>query len=227
MHNNISVICPVHGPFTIQANNHVKKMSNPNWRPAGCPECGRNKTIARNIAGRKPFEQFVSEANEVHNFKYAYSLPYTASDHKVHVICSMHGSFYPVGTNHLRGTGCPRCKNSRGETKVAGVLDIMKIKYKQQHGFEECVGDSGKQLKFDFWLPELNTVIEYDGEQHFTATRFHHDMTQHQADIMLVQTRKYDEIKTTYALNNGIRLIRIPYTERHNINNIINNILLG
>lgn len=73
--------------------------------------------------------------------------------------------------------------------------------------FEDCnnkvEGKYCRPLRFDFYIPDINTVIEYDGEQHFNPkTKY---------------ARKYDEIqendkiKNEYCFNNGIKLIRVHY----------------
>jgi len=64
-------------------------------------------------------------------------------------------------------------------------------------------------LPFDFYLPEVNTCIEYDGEQHYKPYRFSQD---EKYIKKLEKTKQHDLIKNLYCKENGIRLIRIPYT---------------
>ena len=68
-----------------------------------------------------------------------------------------------------------------GEKKVAEILINMGLLPKEciharncdyrEKGFEDCTNLCGKRackkLRFDFYLPEQNTLIEYDGEPHF------------------------------------------------------------
>ena len=61
--------------------------------------------------------------------------------------------------------------------------------------------------KFDFYLPMLNTCIEYDREQHFSKI-FNFD-----TDKSFQQRQQHDIEKNNYCLNNGITLIRIPYIQ--------------
>ena len=71
-------------------------------------------------------------------------------------------------------------------------------------------------MPFDFYLPDYNTCIEYDGEQHFhtpnnkTSTYF----TKEKIDE--IQYR--DSIKNQYCKDNNIKLIRIPYTDYNLLN---------
>ena len=60
---------------------------------------------------------------------------------------------------------------------------------------------------FDFYLPDYNLCIEYDGEQHFKPLKHfggEKDLTERQEN---------DKIKTNYCLENKISLLRIRYDE--------------
>jgi ssDNA-binding Zn-finger/Zn-ribbon topoisomerase 1 len=225
MADKITVSCPTHGLFEVLASNHVKQLKTPSTQHLaanGCPKCGVLSVIQRNKQGRRPFADFVREAEETHNGQYQYSEEgYRGVDNKVNITCPHHGVFQQQGSNHLRGTGCPKCKNSRGETQIARSLTTHGIPYMQQHSFEGCIGDAGKPLKYDFWLPSINTAIEYDGEQHFHPVRFHQGMTNEQAVQMFERTVRYDKYKDAFAETVGIKLIRIPYFNRCWIGDII------
>lgn len=65
-------------------------------------------------------------------------------------------------------------------------------------------------LPFDFYLPEYNLCIEYDGEQHFKPVDFA-NKGREWADKQFEIRRTCDEIKTEYCKKNNIKLLRIPY----------------
>ena len=67
--------------------------------------------------------------------------------------------------------------------------------------------------------------IEYDGEQHFIPVRFGKNETELQIMKKFVTQQKRDQIKNAYCEENNIMLIRIPYTEYQNIENILNKYL--
>ena len=107
-----------------------------------------------------------------------------------------------------QGQGCPRCKESKGEKLVSSILDKLKIKYIPQKTYTDCINVSEKGrctvLKFDFYIPKLNTIIEYDGEGHFMPIR---------KSVKDIEPQiKRDRIKNNYCKDKGIKLIRIPYT---------------
>lgn len=66
-------------------------------------------------------------------------------------------------------------------------------------------------MRFDFYLPKENRLIEFDGEQHFSANGGWNN----ENNLELVQRR--DKVKNEYALSHNISLVRIPYWERDNI----------
>ncbi len=59
----------------------------------------------------KTTEQFIKEANIIHNNKYNYSkVNYINAHTKVCIICPIHGEFWQTPSNHLKGRKCPKCK---------------------------------------------------------------------------------------------------------------------
>lgn len=62
------------------------------------------------MSRRKTTEEFVEEANRVHNGKYTYEhTVYKNSSSKVTVTCPTHGDFEQIAAEHLRKHGCPKC----------------------------------------------------------------------------------------------------------------------
>ena len=62
---------------------------------------------------------------------------------------------------------CPICyyKKSKGEIVISEVLTNLNIDFVKEMMFKEL-----PNRKFDFFLPQLNTAIEFDGQQHFEET---------------------------------------------------------
>ena len=123
------------------------------------------------------------------------------------------GNICFVAANKLttgRTQSCGCIGRSRGERKISDILKILKIKFIAQYRFNDC--RDTLPLPFDFYLPDYNCCIEYDGEQHFhpTGARF---TTERVKDI-----QKKDAIKNQYCSDNNINLIRIPYYDYNKIN---------
>lgn len=198
MDTYITIICPFHGEFKQSPRNHMKH---------GCYKCSSVYPLTT--------EDFINRANLVHNYKYIYSLvEYKNMNEPVIIICPIHGEFSQVAINHLQGNGCPICSSSKGELEIKKYLDKYKINYIQQYCFNDC--KYIRLLPFDFYLPDYNICIEYDGEQHFKAIDYFG------GEENFVKVRNHDGIKTNFCKQNDIRLIRIPYYEKGNIKNILN-----
>lgn len=113
-----------------------------------------------------------------------------------------------------QGNRCPYCNNSKGEEKIKNFLESQCIEYIKEKRFDECRGKS-KPLPFDFYLPDYNCCIEYDGKQHFHLNSYSFTLL----DLM---DRKYlDNKKTKYCQDNNIEIIRIPYWDFDNIEEIL------
>lgn len=119
------------------------------------------------------------------------------------------------GVNLTQGHGCPICKKSKGEIAIQKCLTKWDIEYVPQKTFDNC-RDIGL-LPFDFYLPQHNTLIEYDGIQHYKPIDFD-GKGYEDAYKKFQNTKKHDNIKSNFCLDNNINLIRIPYWEFENNN---------
>lgn len=78
------------------------------------------------------FESFIDMANVKHNNKYYYhlaELQYDGLKKYVDVLCSEHGIFTVLPTNHIHGkaTGCPKCAEYGYNSSKAGHFYIQKL----------------------------------------------------------------------------------------------------
>ena len=141
------------------------------------------------------------------------------------IICPIHGKFLQSPNSHCQGQGCPKCSESHGEKEVEKWLTIHKINHIRQKTFENCISPiSHRKLRFDFFVPCKNTLIEYDGEQHFKIGKYirKHKITKRDFE----KIRFHDSLKTKYAKSNKIEIIRIPYTKKKSIPQILETKLL-
>lgn len=109
------------------------------------------------------------------------------------------------------------CNKSKGENKIINFLTKNSIKFISQKRFKDC--KNKRPLPFDFYLPDLNLCIEYDGQQHFRA------FSKFGGDKALYRTVKNDQIKNKYCKNNNINLERISYKKFDKLENEIKQIL--
>ena len=111
-----------------------------------------------------------------------------------------------------RNRGCPKCYQfkSVGEQTIRDFLESHNISYIPQKTFAPL---NKSKYRFDFYLPDYNLAIEYQGEQHYRDNGFFKDG--------LEVISKRDEVKKQYCKDNGIELLEIKYTELKNINAIL------
>lgn len=110
---------------------------------------------------------------------------------------------------------CPKCSNtvSLGAEKIIKLLNDNKVEHIMEKTFEGCV-DVGK-LRFDFYLPHINTCIEYDGKQHFFPYNDFGGVSSFEDRV------KKDEIKNNFCIENNINLLRISYKDFKRIEEIL------
>lgn len=142
-------------------------------------------------------------------------LKYTKYNEPIFVRCNDCGyEWYTKGSYLHSGAGCPNCPKSQFEKNVQSVLDKHNFKYIPQYKFQDC--RDVNPLPFDFYLSELNILIEVDGEGHYMPIPRSSKMTMQDAEKNLEITKAHDEIKTAYCNSNNIKLLWIPYWERNN-----------
>ena len=180
-------------------------------RGIGCPKCaGKNKKTT------KDFKQEIKEIND--NIEILGE--YVNARTKIKCKCKIDGYEWETRPdNLLGGKGCPKCNESKGEKRIGKYLDSKNIEYKSQYKFNDC--RSKFKLPFDFYIPNLNIAIEYDGEYHYMIINIGKNDTYERAFNRFVEGKIRDTIKTIYCKENNIKLIRIPYTEYDNIEKIL------
>ena len=82
-------------------------------------------------------ESFIEEAKEIYGDRYDYSkVEYKNRDHRVTVICPVHGEFQVYAREHLDGKGCPKCEKSEK------FLAKLHEKFGDKFGLEQFVYES-------------------------------------------------------------------------------------
>ena len=197
----IKIVCPEHGIFMQIPNSHLSNR--------GCSRCSEK---------HKPLkEEFIEKAKKIHGKKYDYSLVnYINNKVNIKIICPEHGVFEQTPNRHLAGCNCPVCKiRSKDEIIISNWLTENNIHYEIQKTFSGCKNVS--LLKYDFYLPNEKILIECDGEQHYREVEYWGGKEGFN------YRRMNDKIKTEFAINNNLNLLRIPYTERKNLSEVLKN----
>lgn len=188
----IKIKCPKHGEFNISPSLHIYGY--------GCKFCSNENIIIQNK------NNFIEKSNKVHNNRYSYEFSdYINSYEKVNIFCTKHGIFKQTPNNHLNGNGCSKCSISKGESEILSFLEENNIKYISQYKFDGCKNIN--HLLFDFYLPDYNACIEYNGRQHYEVVDYFGGME------TLNKQKINDDIKVKYCIDNKIKLLIIKYTD--------------
>ncbi|AUS02887.1 protein of unknown function DUF723 [Vibrio phage 2.275.O._10N.286.54.E11] len=194
-HTKVVIICSEHGEFEMTPDNLINGKHS-------CQVCGQ---LSRNKSNTLTQEEFIQKAKDVHGDLYDYSLiDYSAYDDRHPIICSKHGIFYQQGSAHISmKSGCPNCRTSKGELETKKILDDNNITYIQQYR----VNDVDCKYYYDFYLPDYNLFVEYDGKQHYEFVPIFHKDTD---GFNRAQHR--DTVKTAKAEELG-NILRIRYDD--------------
>lgn len=197
----LEIICP---------NGHNIKMS---WKRfengRRCPHCSERSWINR--------KKNIESINEIISKEgYKFLEEYTTAKTKMKCSCP-NGHIFEINWNNFKsGKRCPYCRKSKGEEIIKSILEELKIDFISQYKFKDC--KDLLPLPFDFYLPNYNLIIEYDGEQHFDVNRAFNSN-----ENKFWETVIHDAIKNAYCEDNNISILRIPFWEYNNIKEIIKN----
>ncbi len=179
-------------------------------RGTGCPNCYDMNRGKSNII---PYEE---RLNYVRSFNFDIITPkekYINGGQDIIIECDEGHEYKTTMNEFYTGNRCPSCRKSKGEVSISRVLNDNNIKYIEQYRFNDCAFK--RKLPFDFYLPEYNCCIEFDGKQHYILGGFGGDLW----DFVDIKIR--DTVKNEYCKNKNIKLIRIPYWNTENIEEIL------
>lgn len=187
--------CKIHGFFKQRYSGHL--------RGKGCPICGDAEIGSKLVKQRR---EAIDDFVNTHGRRYDYSnVVYENSKNKVEIVCRKHGAFWQSPSSHVRGSGCPKCKQSTGENRISVYLTKRAIEYEVQKKFPGM--ELGNSLRCDFYLNTKNLVIEYNGRQHYQEVPLWGGKRQ------LKRTQELDQLKRNYCKMNGINYEVIRYDE--------------
>jgi len=187
--------CNIHNTYFSMTPTSFLRV---NYR---CPKC---KYEHSSLTQRKSDYDFRKELDVEHNGEIVALDQYRGTHTKIRFRCQVCGCIFKTEPNAiLRLSGCPSCAEPKGESAIESFLKAYNISYIRQKSFDRV--KSKKLLRYDFYVPSLNLLIEYDGAQHYRAVEFFGGKK------ALYSQKKRDAIKDKYAIDSGIHLVRITY----------------
>src|SRR5699024_7358326 len=170
--------------FTSSPSNALRKN-----KKFLCPSCvGENS----NEYQKKSIEELIKNLKDKHNDRIILEGEYVNTHTKTLFKCTECSKTFNSEPNQvIRLSGCPYCNSSKGELLIDDLLTENNIYFEREKRFDDC--RYKKALPFDFYIPSINTLIEFDGLQHTKPIEFFGGIE------AFKETQIRDSIKTKYA----------------------------
>lgn len=194
------------------------------WTPTLTSHISKKKGCAV-CAQRVPWnlQRVLRKAHEIHHDNFDYSMV-----RKEHIknnlsqipvrCCKCDRTRWPVINHHFNDKkDCPNCHASHGERECQHILKILTLPYQVQVSLPLL---PLKRYDFSFTFQNRNYILEFDGQHHFEYTNFFH-----RTEEKFKESQQPDIIKTYTAMQSGLCVIRIDYTQINNIEYHIRNAL--
>lgn len=202
--NKVDCKCLIHNESFSMTGGHLLRGE------IGCKKC---IDIKFHLGGLKSHEQFVNELIVINSYIEVLG-KYDGAKNNIEVKCLKCGHIWnPIASSLLDGCGCPHCRVSKGEERVEKYLVKNNIIFEHPKKFPDL--RNVNPLSYDFYLPEYNTLIEYQGQFHDGSTS------------MVIKEKYFDKqqkndgLKRDYARNNNYNLLEIWYYDYDNVEGII------
>ncbi len=122
-----------------------------------------------------------------------------------------------INPSTIMGIICRICSPnmSVGATDVLNTLVEYNISFELEKSYDDLrAKKTGALLRYDFYLPDYNMFIEYDGEDHYKP-RYYSSILKEEAERLFNEGITRDNQKNRYAKKHKITLLRIPYWEKN------------
>ena len=200
----IVFMCSKHGLQTMMLDNFI--------RGCRCYLCGRENV---SLKKKKDIKEIKANAKDECGSIILNPEEYIGiNERNLKVLCSC-GKIYTTSYLNFTKYGVVKCHScasveSSGEKEIRNILEKLNVNFVQEKRFNDC--RDKKPLPFDFYLPDYNLIIEFDGQHHFSPIR---------GEENFYKTITHDDIKNKYCKDNNIDILRIPYYKGKEIEKII------
>lgn len=206
----VIITCPVHGDFIQKPNAHLNGHE--------CAKCTHP-----HINGRIR-DELLAEFYSIHQNLYSYpDLPERCNEHhKIKISCPKHGIFKQTVKYHLMGGGCPICCNSKHANALAASMNENHISFEREKAFPWLRRfRRGNGMRLDFYLPDYNVAIEYQGAMHFGIHKSNkYTMTKEDYEDLFDR----DRVKYNLCKEHGIRILYFCYNKEWVPDNYIDHV---
>lgn len=192
----------------------IFKVSYSRYRQGNrCPDCA-NKEIAKKLTHSQEYvEKYIKDYGDT------LVSHYINMASKIYVKCGICCNIFNLTFSSYKSsmTRCSCITKSKGERKVEEYLNKHNIRYEAQKTFPGCKRKIA--LRFDYYLPDYDVLIEFDGSIHFFPIEILGGID------TLNNRRESDIIKNIYCIKNNQKLLRISYNYIKTVGKIVDRYL--
>jgi len=201
--DNVTSQWPLH---CNRCNRDFERMPS-NWLKKECPYCG----TPINQISKEQYQKRIDDAFGEGEFEILDEVPSSKRITVKHK-CGFIRKTQPGAL--INSKGCPRCGGtlSRGEQLIATYLNEHNITFQSQEKLKDSM------QRFDFFLPQYNLAIEFNGKQHYEPIDIFG------GELRFKEQQEFDKKKAEYCQNNGIELFIISYKDIKKIDILLNNL---
>lgn len=241
VHKDVTITCPKHGDFKI---NYVTLTLGVDR--GICPECRKEELSARlttdpysdevmrkinnrlveieNTTGtRLEFLDFVDDNPKISSTY----LRLRCKDHDIEWTTTDYSNFVNVGKSSYINTYCPLCSTVWNTEKLcmkfiisSGLVEKHEISIHRKMIEilpENLLITCKDSIIVDYYIPNKNMIIEYNGQQHYKYIQFFH-RGGYQAFVNQVNR---DNVLREFCEANDIKLLQIPYVDNSRLEEVI------
>jgi hypothetical protein len=240
---NIKLWCKLNNkPFKLMSEQWERNSKNLKWKclkdncgeifeaswnniqsGKGCSFCSGHQVCLSNcLATKNP--ELISEWHSVKNGELT---PYDVTcgcNKDIWWQCERGHEWPAIICNRSNGKNCPKCSDSNANNKLINFCIINNLIYLPEYRTNKCKDKHPLPFDMAIFYKENIYLIEADGQQHFRPVNFGGISNERALENFKI-IQYHDEIKNKYCKNNNISLLRIPYWDFKNIEDILDNYL--
>jgi hypothetical protein len=166
----------------------------------GCPGCAHNRPLTNEDVDRRLMDRGIERIDDYENMI-----------SKMSWKCLLCSNIWLATSQHVLNneSGCPKCNTiGMNERLLVSILDASNIKYEHDLSIKKLNTNEKKRFEVDFYLPEYNYVVEYNGIQHYEPTRFG-GITIKKAKENFIKQQNRDSYVRRFCEENNINLLEI------------------
>jgi hypothetical protein len=185
----------------------------------GCPKCAHRVPLEKEYVIKTLATKNINLLSEHIDTQHKSDLKCTACNHIWrNKIANILGK---------KNSGCPNCNRpGLNEKIIHRLLSENNISYYGNYYLKYINKICDRKFSVDFYFPELNLIVEYNGSQHYGPVKFGSTMSKETAELNFTKQQLRDKYVEEFCKENNIELIWID-GRKLKYNNLENYIITG